>query len=89
MEYCSQTITASITACQPGQFSASLDRSKRIQECYCFAWQKLLIMSVPKPGRKMLPVHLSVRGSTASHILDPRENFFCTQLSSVYKLLLE
>lgn len=75
---CSQTITAGITACQPGQFAASLDPCRKIKEHCYFAWQNLLITSVPEPGRKMLPLLLPVQGSIASHIPDPIENSCCT-----------
>lgn len=86
---CSQTITAGITACQPGQFAASLDPCRKIKEHCYFAWQNLLITSVPEPGRKMLPLLLPVQGSIASHIPDPIENSCCTWLPPPSKLSLE
>lgn len=88
MGYCSQVITRNITACHPDQFSATLDPSRGIQEYCSFAWQKLLLASVSKDGRKMLSVHLLVKRSTISPISDPRENF-CTWQSSLSNLSLE
>lgn len=77
------------TACQVGQFAASLDPCRKIKEYCCFAWQYLLITSVPEPGRKVLFLLLSVEGSTASHIPDSRQNFCCTWLPPLSKLSLE